>query len=263
MSKIKGRFIPCHDVVFSLMFEDSELFTRLIKAVTGKEIELLDKPFSQISKRENVSLASIRIDLFANTTSGVFSVDMQRRIDENLADRILCYACRMISVQKVEDMQYSDLEPVSVSFIMTDKTNDSENAIRYVKAAYTDTGEPFSELINIALVYVNKVRVTEDTDSELRIFAEFFSINDDSDWETFEKTYKDTDLGGKLMRKYSKVTLNEEALRAFANEPYYDKRDDNKIIVKSLLSKFPHKFTAKEVAEAYGLSLDEIRTLSE
>jgi hypothetical protein len=263
MSIIKGRFVPCHDVVFSLMFEDSELFTRLIKAVTGKEIELIDKPFSQISKRENALLASIRFDLFANTKSGMFSVDMQRTYDENLTNRIVYYACRMLSVQKVKKMRYSDLDPVSVSFIMTDKPSESENAIRYVKAAYTDTGEPFSELLNIALVYVNKVRTTEETNSELRIFAEFFSINDDSDWAAFEKTYKDTDLGGKLMQKYSKVTLNEEALRAFAKEPYYDKKDVERILTGRLLRGLKKKYPLSDLAEALNLSMEEAQSLSQ
>jgi hypothetical protein len=110
-----------------------------------------------VSKREAVTLSSIRFDLFAKTTQGVFSIDMQRSVDDNLLNRIVFYACRMISSQDVVKMQYSNVLPANVSLIMAEMPSGSKNAVRYVKSEYTDTGEPFSELLNIALVYVPTV----------------------------------------------------------------------------------------------------------
>jgi hypothetical protein len=42
-----------------MMFEDSGLFKQLVTAVTGNDIEFIDEPFSQVSKREIVTLSSI------------------------------------------------------------------------------------------------------------------------------------------------------------------------------------------------------------
>jgi hypothetical protein len=100
-----------------MMFEDSDLFKQLVKAVTGNDIQLIDEPFSQVSKRETVTLSSIRFDLFAKTSQGMFSVDIQRSVDDNLLNRIIFYACRMISSQDVVKMQYSNVLPANASFM--------------------------------------------------------------------------------------------------------------------------------------------------
>ncbi|MDR0943723.1 MAG: Rpn family recombination-promoting nuclease/putative transposase [Ruminococcus sp.] len=263
MLELKTDFIPCHDVVFSLMFEDSELFKELVKSVTGKDIELIDEPFSQVSKRERVTLSSIRFDLFAKTTQGVFSIDMQRRVDDNLVNRIIFYACRMISSQDVSRMQYSSVLPANVSFIMSEKeSSENKNAVRYVKTAYTDTGEPFSDLLNIALVYVPTVLKTTPPDSAIHIFSEFFSIKEINDAENFENKYKNNDLGVKLMERYNTVVFNEEALKAFAKEPYFTDKyteERNKEIIRELSPIVP----LEKLASALKLSLSEVKRLAE
>jgi hypothetical protein len=245
-----------------MMFEDSELFKQLAKAVTGKDIELIDAPFSQISKREAVTLSSIRFDLFAKTTQGVFSIDMQRSNSKDLLNRIIFYACRMISSQDVIQMRYSDVLPVNVSFIMSEKPSDSKNAIRYVKTTYTDTGETFSELLNIALVYVPTVLKTVEPNSAIRIFSEFFSIQNNFEAEIFENRYKDNDLGVKLMDKYRTITFNEEALKAFAKEPYFTEKDyieRDKERIRELAPMVP----LEKLASVFNIPLNEVRKLAE
>jgi hypothetical protein len=262
MFSINKDFIPCNDVVFSMMFEDSCLFKLLVKAVTGNDIELIDEPFSQVSKRETVTLSSIRFDLFAKTTQGVFSIDMQRSVDDNLLNRIVFYACRMISSQDVVKMQYSNVLPANVSFIMSEKPSGSKNAVRYVKTAYTDTGEPFSDLLNIALVYVPTVLKTADEYSDLRIFSEFFSIGDNSDAVNFENKYKNNDLGVKLMDRYATVTFNEEALRAFAKEPYYAEKDFNEF-TRNAVRKLAPRVPLEELASVFNIPLAKVKQLAE
>jgi hypothetical protein len=273
MFKIKTPFIPCHDVVFSMMFEDSDLFKLLTKAVTGIDIELIDEPFSQVSKREAVTLSSIRFDLFAKTTQGIFSIDMQRKLEDGLVNRIVFYACRMISTQDVAKMHYTNVLPANVSFIMAEKPSDCKNAVRYVKTAYTDTGETFSDLLNIALVYVPTVLKTADEFSDIRIFSEFFSIRESADAETFENKYKNNDLGVKLMNRYATVSFNEEALKAFAKETYYTEKDYERIIferderikerdinnVKRLYGRIP----AEELSTMFNIPVNDIKHLAE
>jgi predicted transposase/invertase (TIGR01784 family) len=273
MFKVNKKFIPCHDVVFSMMFEDSDLFKQLVKAVTGKEVELIDTPFSQISKRETVTLSSVRFDLFAKTEHGMFSVDMQRSYGTDLINRIVFYACRLISTQNVVDMKYSELQPINVSFIMAEKPSDSKEPIRYIKTVYTDTGEPFSDLLNVALVYVPSILKTADSDSDIRIFAEFFSIKNNDDAEKFEIKYQNSTLGDKLMREYSKISFNEDALRVFANDPYYTDKDYERITlereraakerdrerVKILADRIP----VEELATLFNMPITEVRRLAE
>jgi predicted transposase/invertase (TIGR01784 family) len=274
--KVNKKFIPCHDVVFSMMFEDSWLFKKLIKAVLHKDIELIDTPFSQITKREKVTVAAVRFDLFARTAHGIFSIDMQRSYGTELNNRILFYASRLISTQTVIDMNYADIQPVNVSFIMAEKPSGSKNSVRYVSANYQDTGEVFSDLLNIALVYVPTVVKTEDEFSDLRIFAEFFSIQNDKDWEIFEKHYKKTKLGVNLMKTYSNVSANEELLTALAKEQHYTEKDyeritkqrveravnfavreERKLHLKSLSRILP----ITEIAKVYGMSQNEIEEI--
>jgi predicted transposase/invertase (TIGR01784 family) len=277
MYKVHPTFIPCHDVVFSMMFEDSYLFCALIKAVTGRDIELQDAPFSQISKREKATLSAVRFDLFAHTAQGTFSIDMQRTFNENLINRIIYYACRLISTQSVKEMRYSDLQPVSVSFIMSEKPSDCATAVRYITTAYKDTHEQFSDLLNIALVYVPTVIETSDKYSELRIFSEFFCITNDNDMKEFEDSYKITDLGVKLMQTYSNTLYNQKAMEAFAQEPYYTVKDAEWLAQgifesymkrteeneKKTLKKLIGKVSPEDLAEAFDMPVDKIRKLLE
>jgi hypothetical protein len=269
MFKVNTKFIPCHDVVFSMMFEQSDLFKQLVKAVTGSDIELIDTPFSQISKREAVTLSSVRFDLFAKTAHGIFSIDMQRSYGTELINRIVFYACRLISTQNVVEMKYSELQPINVSFIMAEKPSDSVNPIRYIKTVYTDTGEPFSDLINIALVYIPSILETAAADSEIRIFAEFFSIKNNDDAEKFENNYKSSALGEKLMREYSKISFNEDALRVFANDPYYSQKDFERISQdrdnreRTRIKKLVELIPIEKVSDIFDMSIDEVKHIAE
>jgi hypothetical protein len=208
---------------------------------------------------------------------------MQRSYGTELNNRILFYASRLISTQNVIDMNYADIQPVNVSFIMAEKPSGSKNSVRYVSANYQDTGEVFSDLLNIALVYVPTVVKTEDEFSDLRIFAEFFSIQNDKDWEIFEKHYKKTKLGVNLMKTYSNVSANEELLTALAKEQHYTEKDyeritkqrveravrqtqaeymvkqreERKLHLKSLSRILP----ITEIAKVYGMSENEIEEI--
>jgi predicted transposase/invertase (TIGR01784 family) len=266
MFHVSAQFIPCHDVVFSMMFENGDLFKQLIKAVTGNEIELIDTPYSQISKRENVPLSSVRFDLYANTTQGAFTVDMQRTLSEDFVNRVMFYACRLVSVQDVKRMKYSMLQPVNVSFIMSENSSDSKNYIRYVKALYTDTGETFSDVLNIALVFVPSVVINADTNSDIRVFAEFFSIKDNEDAKNFETTYKDNSLGEKLMREYTKIQYNEDALRAFAKDSYFTVKDLEEIQTQrdtKRIKQLATMHSLEDLAKIFELPLEQIKLMAE
>ena len=86
--------------------------------------------------RENAQLNSIRFDVFSkdaviNGMAALCSIDMQRKYwTKNIKRRVVYYAARSISTQKVEKNEYQNLKPVFICFVMSEKT-DNESGIRF------------------------------------------------------------------------------------------------------------------------------------
>jgi hypothetical protein len=95
------------------------------------------------------------------------------------------------------------------------------------------------------------------------MFAEFFSIKNNSEAERFENKYKQTELGVKLMQNYAKVSFNEEALRAFAKEPYFTEKDMERVLIKRALNNFPDEFSIDSLAKLFGLPISEVQRIAE
>ena len=128
-----NHFCPPNDVVFAVMFVDRDLFRRLISSVTGSEVDIKGKVYSQATLRENDPLLnSIRFDTFTETHNDqYYTADIQRSYEESrLKRRTIFYTCRAISTQDVNEMAYEDLKPVNVSFVLT--THEVPHAIQRV-----------------------------------------------------------------------------------------------------------------------------------
>jgi hypothetical protein len=131
---IDMKYLPGNDRVFGVMFSDKELYKALLKAIFNKDFELLENtPVTQAQKTEDARRNLIKLDTFAITDNGIFSIDMQKK--DNIKNRILArsmyYTCRLISTQPVEDMKYEKLQPVAVVFVMQEAKNPKSNGIRY------------------------------------------------------------------------------------------------------------------------------------
>jgi len=254
------HYYPSNDVVFSVMFGKRQLFCALVSAVTGDKVDLEGDPHSQATLREDdVLLNSIRFDTFAMALNNkLYTADMQRSYKEaRLERRTAYYACRAISTQEVKDMAYEELNPVNISFILTDHRE--KQAIRRIKLCDIDTFEMYDDLIEITLVHIPTVIKTADNTSNLYIFARFFAISSQDDADKFANEFEATDLGKELVNMYNSVVANANNLQRIENSPYFTGRlTEAQLEVERQKAERRKAIKAARKMLSLGLSLDII-----
>ena len=219
--------------MFCIIFANKELFIRLGQSIHRQEMILEGDPLSQAVRQErDVKLNKILFDVLAPAVRNFFTADMQRRYFKNTQEnRTVYYICRTISTQKVDNGKYENVKPVHISFILTTPPEESQDpehkGIRQVSFCYRDTGEVYSELANLYLVYVPIIveqGVTENSDQEqkdLYVFARFFAIETYEDAEKFCLDFADNQLGKDLMSMYGEVLGDVTALEDLENSEYF------------------------------------------
>lgn len=204
---------PKNDVIFSIMFEDKELFSALLESVTGHVIDT-DTVISQATMPpENINESYIRFDTYARDKDGtIYSLDLQNTYaQELLKNRTIYYACRAVSGQKVIKGNYKDLNEVVVSFIMTKKSK--QNYIEVIRLYDENSMQPYSNLLTLYNVYVpsvNEAAEESGINENLRIFSAFFAINSKEDMYNFYHTYSESSLANKLLILYNRAIGNNE-----------------------------------------------------
>jgi len=244
--KYNKKFRPANDVVFAIMFGNSNMFTRLARAITGEKIELRDVVHTQATLREDAILASIRFDTFAELKNKrIITLDMERSKYKKarLKRREVFYATRAISTQDVVDMGYEELKPVNVVFVLTE--HDYPYAIQHVGLTDLITHEIYDDLMNVTIVYVKTiikiyneeqrattsnqndngydsivVRVTDD----MYTFARFFAISNQTKADQFFTEFGLTDLGKELINMYNAAVSNTTYLEELSKSSYFTSR---------------------------------------
>ena len=219
------HYYPSHDVVFSILFGKRELFCALVSAVTGDKVELNGEPHSQATLREDdVLLSTIRFDTFGWALNNkLYTADIQRSYKEaRLERRTAFYACRAISVQDVRNMAYEDVNPVNISFILTD--HKEKQAVRRIKLCDIETHEIYDDIIEITLVHIPTVIKDADKTSDLYMFARFFAISSQADADKFVEEFVTTQLGKGLIVLYNNATANPQNLSRIESSPYFTGR---------------------------------------
>jgi len=246
--------------------------------VTGDRIDLDGEPHSQATLREDdVLLNSIRFDIFAMARDNkLYTADMQRSYREALLERRTAYyACRAISTQDVKDMAYEDLNPVNISFILTD--HDDKKPVRKIKLCDIDTFEVYDDLIEITLVHIPAVIRNTDKGSNLYLFACFFSISSQDDADKFVYEFEMTDLGRELIIMYNNAVANANNLTKIETSPYFTGRlteaqleeerkkaavkAERKALIKVALDMLADGFSLDIIAKYVKLDAETIRTL--
>jgi predicted transposase/invertase (TIGR01784 family) len=260
--KIHPIYVPANDRVFGVMFEDSDLYKALIVALFGEDITLLEKPHSQVQNKPDALLNTVWFDTMVLTNKGYYSIDMQRKtpIQKRLENRIVYYASRLIGHQEVEKMQYEDLQPVVVSFVMQEAETETSDGIRFASLHWNDTNEKFGDLMKIAIVYVPTVLKKGKPNSDLYLFADFFAIETPEQADKFENDFGKTELGVKLMSEYAKSIRDVEYLDSLAKKPYYSEKEieqmrNDDVAKATNATKFS---IAKEMLFAFGDPIEKI-----
>jgi len=270
-----NHFYPSNDVVFSVLFGKKNMFCALVSAVTGDEVVLDSEPHSQATLREDdVLLNSIRFDTFAMAqNSKLYTADMQRSYKEaRLERRTAYYACRAISTQEVKDMAYEDLNPVNISFILTDR--DDKKPVRKIKLCDIDTFEVYDDLIEITLVHIPAVIRNMDKKSNLYLFARFFAISSQDDAVKFVNEFEISDLGKELIIMYNNAVADANNLARIETSPYFTgrlteaqleeerKKAERKALIKSARKMLSDGLLPEIIIKYLDLDIETIRSLT-
>ncbi|GHU75724.1 hypothetical protein FACS1894188_07110 [Clostridia bacterium] len=229
------HFCPCNDVVFSVMFENKDLFCRLCSSVSGKEIKLIENPHSQGLKREKDALLNkILFDVVGITeNSELYSIDMQRSYSQLRQEaRGVYYMCRAISTQPVKDMRYEDIKPVHISFLLT--KHNEKYPVQHIELVSRETGKRYTDLVELILVYVNVVNKPKklkgevdnsiEIDDDLRLFSRFFGISSVKKARDFESEFSKNKLAEELIAVYNETVANVADLEEIEKYDYYKAR---------------------------------------
>ena len=258
---------PRHDVVFSIMFGEMELFSALLKSVTGHVLDA-EEVISQASVTpDNVEQNDIRFDTFAKDKNNtVYSLDLQNTYSEELIrNRTVYYGCRSIAGQTVLKGNYDKLKKVVVSFIMTKKYK-KDTPIETVRLC-DDKGNVYSELLTLHNVYVPAVNRANDdaVNKDLKIFSAFFSVNSEEKMMEFIDLYKNDDLGEKLISSYSKAILRGD-LQTIKGKEYFDMKISEQDIMEAKIEameegRIEGRAEGREEGRAEGRAEERIKML--
>jgi predicted transposase/invertase (TIGR01784 family) len=229
------KYIPSSDVVFGLIFQDPELYKILLKALFGEDFELLENPRTQAVQQPDALLNKVWFDTMVLTNKGYYSVDMQRTYTaKQIENRTIYYACRLLGHQKVDHMEYETLQPVCVTFIMQKQEGSNANGVRFAELCYSDTKEPYGNLMKIAMIFVPTILEKREPNSDLYILADFFAIETPEEGDKFEADYGKTKLGGRLMSDYARSICDIDYLNLLEQESaYYIKKNYKEDVKKS------------------------------
>jgi hypothetical protein len=228
------------------MFGNNDMFSRLARAVTGEEIELLDKVHTQATLREDAKLASIRFDTFAELKDKrIITLDMEcsNYGKVRLKRRQVFYAARAISTQDVNDMAYEDIKPINVVFVLAE--HKYQYAIQKIGLTDLRTHEIYDDLMSVTVVYVKNVIKTYDEGQEainsesndnghdsanaivttdMYTFARFFAISNQAEADQFSEEFGSTELGRELINMYEAAVSNTARLNDLSKSNYFTSR---------------------------------------
>ena len=119
-------------------------------------------------------------------------------------------------------MAYEEINPVNISFILTD--HDEDQAVQRIKLCDINTHEIYDDLIEITLVHIPAVIRIVDKNSNLYMFARFFAITSQADADRFVVDFEITDLGKELIMMYNNAVANANNLHTIETSPYFTGR---------------------------------------
>jgi predicted transposase/invertase (TIGR01784 family) len=223
---IDSKYLPRHDVVFSIVFSKASLFTALVRAVTGDAFEIDGDPHSQAMRRgDDAMLNSIRFDMMGKSLDDrLYTVDIQRKYSyDRQVRRSVYYAAVAVASQQVKKMRYDLLMPVVISFLFTDIVKKKSGPVREVKLLYTDTHDVFDDLLRILVVHVPAV-ARKGGKGDLCLISRFLRASDQESARLFVKDYGEDPLGKELEEMYNKSVANKQNLEKVEGTPYYTGR---------------------------------------
>jgi predicted transposase/invertase (TIGR01784 family) len=216
---------PSNDVVFGLIFEDSEIFKITIKCVLGEEI---DDSSYVISQKENLMGSAIynkiRFDVYAEGEK-IYTLDMQNGYSQELIrKRLVYYACRAVGGQKVKKGAYDKLKTCVISFIFETNSYDNKNFLTKYYIA-SDDGKKIRKYSDLLTIVELNLKYYKGTDNEnLNILCEFLRIKNNKGLQKFCENHGDGEFGTMLYAKYIKVILDKDIMEEVGKMDLYEEK---------------------------------------
>jgi predicted transposase/invertase (TIGR01784 family) len=169
-------------------------------------------------------------------------------------------------------MAYEDLQPVNISFILTEHKD--KQAIRRIKLCDIETHEIYDGLIEITLVHIPTVVKSADKTSDLYMFARFFTISSQADADKFVEEFGATELGKGLIDMYNNATANSQNLNRVEASPYFTgrlteaqleeerKKAERKALIKTARKMLSDGLTLDIIRKYIDLDIDTLNSLT-
>lgn len=266
------------------MFENHELFERLLNAVlgeAGKKPVKVDKPKCQYTVTgESAGANSIRFDVFTRDNENhLYSMDIQGNYNvKRVHNRLAYYMCRAISNQTVVDSKYEDLKNVCVTFVMSNHKTNSKPVVCY-QLRSEDDEKPYTDLITLYEVYAPQADELSYS-SELKVFLKFFTIKTKEDAEAYCQEFDGVDFAKVLVQAYNSALVDKSAIHKVVSSLKYKDKSNDELIMELTVAKEEAEQKAEQkarremirilrkldtsdekIAEELGLTVEEVRGL--
>ncbi|MDR1851589.1 MAG: Rpn family recombination-promoting nuclease/putative transposase [Propionibacteriaceae bacterium] len=269
---------PRSDLVFKRVFGDErhiDILTAFLQAV----LELPIEEYAEVRLAnthlpvESQSVKSSILDVMVTTTSGrSIDVEIQVKLVENLAERVVFYNARMLAAQLGKGKRYKDLrQAITIVILACNLLPDDEYHHRF-HMAETETGLRFSEVLQIDTLELMKLPEHSDG-SALWKWLKFVAAETEQELDMAGKSDPMIGKAATIVRHFSaeeEARIHAEMELKWANDlasmvgEAGDKgqaKGEHDALVRVANSMLASGFDVDQIASLTGLSEDEIKEL--
>jgi predicted transposase/invertase (TIGR01784 family) len=167
--RLENSASPLEDYVFAYLFGDQRNiaivagFLKTILRLPEDEYDsftIVNPILKRIRKQDKQGIVDVRV----NTRSGrIIHVELQREKQDFMASRILFYLSSLINEQIKRGQAWDRIHAV-VSIIICEHTfTAGKGYLNYYELNDKKTGEPFTNLLNLVIIELDKVPEADDT----------------------------------------------------------------------------------------------------
>ncbi|MBD5082053.1 MAG: Rpn family recombination-promoting nuclease/putative transposase [Ruminococcaceae bacterium] len=248
------------DNFMSMVLQHKECMELVLRIILGKDDLSVIECKTQY-EIHNLRNRTVRLDVFAVDSEGkYYDIEIQRT-DAGASPKRARYNGSMMDANSLEKSEGVDNLPETYVIFITENDVLGENRPLYtIERVIKESGRPFNDGLHI--IYVNsQIRDESALGKLMRDFhnPEPFTMNYDilSDQSNFYKNGKGAPKMCKILEDLYKEFSEEVRAEAEAKGKEENKKENAINLLKT------KKLSVKEIADAIGLSIDEVNKLAE
>ncbi len=251
-----------YDVIFKKAFGDPEIFTAFVNDIVGINLEIT-KVETEKSFQRPVGHVKPRFDLFAEDLKNRVIVEIQHERYPDHYDKFLYYHCAALLEQVERSENYRPPLTVYTLVVLTSGDRFKKDVGIADFDPHDVNGHPFG-VVNHKIFYLCPKYVTDQTSPAYREWLE--AIQDTLD-EQVDETHYQRAIIRKIFDWIDASQVSPEERERMIEEFNQDallkenRAEERSHIALNMLEM--NAFTVEQIAQATGLSLDQVRELVE